>query len=154
MKKKKILLILGIVVLVILIDQLSKFVIDINFRDQSIGSDMLGIEVTTNTGLALGFNSGNIRNIGLSVFVIILIANFMIKQFDRIDTKTAIAVALVLGGGISNVIDRIFRGSVLDFIRLLKIPNFNMADAFIVVGWIMIVIFLIIYTRKEDKTSA
>jgi signal peptidase II len=69
------------------------------------------------------------------------------------DTKTLVAISLVLGGGISNIIDRIFRGGVLDFIKILFIPNFNIADVCICTGWVLIVIFLIIYTRKEDEVK-
>ncbi len=60
------------------------------------------------------------------------------------------AISLALGGGISNIIDRVFRGGVLDFIKVLFIPNFNIADLCICTGWILIVIFLIIYTKKEE----
>lgn len=154
MKNKKFLLIIGIVICIIIFDQVTKYFVEKNFRDNSVGNSIIGIEVSDNTGLAFGFNEGNAKNIGLTIFTLIIIINFIRRQFERIDYKTAVALSFVLGGGIGNLVDRFFRGSVLDFIRIYKFPNFNVADTFIVIGWILVVIFLVIYTRSEDETSA
>ena len=151
MKNKKLLLIICIVFAIIAIDQITKVIIEKNFADQYVGNNFIGIEVTNNTGLAFGFNEGNIKNIGLTIFALVVIFNFTVKQFERLDKKTIVAVSFVLGGGFSNLIDRFFRGSVLDFIKIFKFPNFNIADSFIVIGWMLIVVFLVIYTRNEEK---
>ncbi|MFC1711259.1 signal peptidase II [Patescibacteria group bacterium] len=61
---------------------------------------------------------------------------------------------LILGGGISNIIDRIFRGGVVDFVNLkplflgLNLPVFNLADVFIAIG--CIAVFLEIKTCKKN----
>ena len=154
MEKKKILILISITLLIILLDQISKFVVEKNFKDQYVGNNIVGIEVTNNTGFAFGFNDGNFRNILLTAFVLGVIINFIVKQFNQIDLKTVIALSFVLGGGLGNFIDRFIRGSVLDFIKIYKFPNFNIADSFVVVGWLLIIIFLIIYTRREEKTGA
>ena len=65
-----------------------------------------------------------------------------------------VAISMALGGGLSNIIDRIFRGGVLDFIKIPIIPNFNIADMSICIGWVLIVVFLIIYTKKEGVFDA
>lgn len=148
---KKILKIIIIIVLsIIIVDQLSKFLIT-QYIPERIGTEQFAIEIVKNTGMAFGFSSGNMKNIVLSIFVIIIIISFIKNQINAIDTKTAIAVSMVLGGGISNLIDRIFRGGILDFIKILFIPNFNLADLCVCIGWVLIVVFLIIYTRKEEK---
>ena len=150
MEGKKILKIAITVVLIItIIDQLSKFLIT-KYVPEKIGNEYFAIEIVENTGMAFGFNSGNTKNIVLSMFVIFIIISFMRNQKNEIDTKTAIAVSMVLGGGISNLIDRFFRGGILDFIKVLFIPNFNFADLCICIGWVLLVIFLILYTQKED----
>ena len=99
--------------------------------------------------MALGFNEGNIKNILLTIFVLLIIIRFVKNQIERIDTKTMVAISLVLAGGIGNLIDRFFRGGVLDFIKLYKLPIFNLSDVFVVLGWILLVIFIIDFTRKN-----
>ena len=138
-----------ITLLLIIIDQISKLFVLKFYSSSIVGNELLGIELVYNTGLAFGFNDGNIKNIILTIFVLIVILNFIINQIERIDKRTIIALSLVISGGIGNLIDRFLRGSVVDFIKIYKIPNFNFADFFVVVGWILLIIFLIDYTRKN-----
>lgn len=147
--KKLLTIVITICVLVIAVDQISKVLIT-KFVPERIGNEQFAIEVTENTGMAFGFNSGNMKNIFLSLIVVFIIISFIKNQREQLDKKVLCAISLALGGGISNIIDRIFRGGVLDFIKIPIIPNFNIADLCICTGWILIVIFLIIYTKKED----
>lgn len=148
MKKNKIiLLILIITILLILIDQISKIVIKSNY-EEPIEKGIIGIMLVENTGMAFGFNSGNTKNIILTSLILLIIINFVRNQKDRIDTKTAIAISLILAGGISNLIDRIIRGGVIDFIKIKKFAIFNIADCYIVIGWILLVILLIKFNKE------
>lgn len=150
MNTKKVLkIVITVCIIIIAIDQLSKFLIT-QFVPSTVGNEYFAIEITENTGMAFGFNSGNTKNIFLSLVVIFIIISFIKNQREQLEPKVLIAISMALGGGISNIIDRIFRGGVLDFIKILFIPNFNIADLCICIGWILIVVFLIIYTKKED----
>lgn len=51
------------------------------------------------------------------------------------------AIGIIFGGAISNIIDRIFRGAVLDYINLKIWPVFNLADIFITIGILSLIIF-------------
>lgn len=148
MKNKIVRVLLIIVITLIVIDQVSKILVS-NFLKEPVGNEFVGLEIVTNTGMAFGFNEGNIKNILLTIFVLIIIIRFVKNQIERIDTKTMVAISLVLAGGIGNLIDRFFRGGVLDFIKLYKIPIFNLSDVFVVLGWILLVIFIIDFTRKN-----
>ncbi len=147
MKNKTIKIMIIVVAILLIIDQTSKILVS-SFVKQPIGNEYIGLEVTNNTGLAFGFNEGNTKNIFIMIGVIIIIIKFVINQIEQIDSKTAISISMALAGGIGNLIDRIFRGSVLDFIKIYKFPIFNFADICVVMGWILIIIFLIDYTRK------
>lgn len=147
MKNKIIKLIIIIVILLIILDQLSKILIT-NFYEYPIGNDYLKIEIDRNTGMALGFNDGNLKNIFITLFILFIVAIFIKNQLDRFDKKTAIAISMILGGAISNLIDRIFRGYVLDFFKIFNLCVLNLADIFIVVGWILLVVFIIDFSRK------
>jgi len=149
LKNKILKMVIVIIILLIIIDQISKFIVIKHFSDYT-PNGAVGIQLTQNTGMAFGFNDGNTRNIVLSMIVIIIIFNFMRTQKEIIDTKTYVAISIILSGGFSNLIDRIFRGGIVDFIKIYKFPIFNLADTFIFIGWALIIIFLIKYTRKKE----
>lgn len=150
MKNKTVRLIVILVTMFIIIDQASKLLVS-NLIDGSVGNDIFKFEITSNTGLAFGFNDGsNVKNIFIMAFVLIIVIRFVKNQIELIDTKTAVALSMVLAGGFGNLIDRIFRGAVLDFIKIYKFPIFNLADVLVFIGAILLVIFLVIFTRKIE----
>lgn len=147
MKENKIIiLILIISIILIIIDQTSKVIVKSKYNEP-IGNDIISIELIQNEGIAFGLNNGNTKNIVLTIMILMLIVNFVIKQKDRITIPNAISISLIFAGGISNLIDRILRGGVIDFIKVNKFAIFNIADCYIVCGWIMLIIFFI----KENK---
>lgn len=148
MKNKIVKSLIIIVIILIVIDQISKIVIG-NMLQNPIGNEYFKLEIVKNTGMAFGFNEGNFKNILLTIFVLAIVIRFIKTQLERIDNKTMIAISLVLAGGISNLIDRFLRGGVLDFIKIYKFPVFNIADICVVFGWILLIIFIIDFSRKN-----
>ena len=152
MKNKKIYSLFIVLIIIVLLDQFTKFI-----ADKFISSTLIIIprilEFTNvkNIGIAFGINSSNIKNIFLSIFVLIIIVNFIIKQFKVIDEKTFFSLGLMLGGAIGNLIDRIFKGGVLDFIKISTFPVFNIADIAIVTGWILLIVNIIKFSKQEKK---
>jgi len=55
----------------------------------------------------------------------------------------SLGLSFLLGGAISNLIDRVFLGYVRDFINFLFIPTFNIADMFNVIGALLLVYYLV-----------
>lgn len=130
--KKVFLTILSISILVAFTDQATKFFIEKNFPEIT----------SSNTGIAFGIDIGNIWAIIISNIILIGIVIYATKKELQIKkTLTQFLLALILGGGIGNLIDRIFRGSVLDFISIWLYPSFNIADICISVGILGIIIF-------------
>lgn len=154
-------LIIVLIILLIIIDQVSKFcIINSNVVSEDklsvhVIENVLDITYVENRGGAFGFGQNNTMTfIIVNLIVLGLIIRFMIVQKDMTDRRTNIALALILSGGISNLIDRIFRGFVFDFIDfspLIRFPVFNIADILVVVGWILLVIFILMFQMKEKK---
>ena len=126
--------------IIILIDQLSKYLI-INKRITII-PNILNFTYTENTGGAFGIGNKYII-LTISVVIIIGIIVFLLKNNKKINNYTP--YILILSGSIGNLIDRIFRGYVIDFIdvKFINYPNFNIADISIVLG-ILYLAFIII----------
>ncbi len=111
-----------------------------------------------NTGGAWGIFSGNVTLLALvSAFVVIVLYLFLRKEKEV--TKLSITYyGLLFGGIIGNLIDRLFYGYVIDFFNFYifgyDYPVFNIADIFIVLGIILMVIDLVrgeIYAYKKRK---
>ena len=133
--------------IIVVIDQLSKIlIIDKNI---SIIQNFLEFNYTQNIGGAFGIGKINIILI-FSILFIIGIITFLIKGNKKISNYTPFV--LILSGSIGNLIDRIFRGYVIDFIdiNLFNFPNFNIADISIVIG---IIILLYINLCKLNEKN-
>ena len=120
----------------ILADQLTKQVVG---RTLALGGsfDLVGplsIHHVENSGIAFGFFSSR------TTFVIAITAvavGWMLWFFARSGRRhpvLPVALGLVLGGSIANLIDRVRLGRVTDFLDFEAWPAFNLADSFIVVG--------------------
>lgn len=114
-----------IVLLVIFLDQLSKFlVLRFDFPH------------TTNQGIAFGLFPFQTLILTLTSLVVPLFFLSRIKKIIRNYQNfiSYISIMLIIGGGFSNLFDRVRLGYVVDFIDLKIWPAFNLADAAIVIG--------------------
>ena len=139
---------LTIGLLIILIDQLVKNMI-IN-KSITIIPNFLSLDYTQNRGGAFGI--GNISIITIfSIAIIIGIIIFLIKENKKI--SNLIPFTLILSGSIGNLIDRIFRGFVIDYIdvNIFNFPNFNIADICIVTGVFLLIYIYFIKPLIENK---
>ena len=144
-----------LVILLIVIDQISKFYIveNIGKEIKNIIPNVLNFTYVENRGGAFGIGQNSTMMFVLvNIIILGIIIRFMIIQKDRIDRKTQIILTMILAGGISNLIDRIARGFVLDFIDfspIISFPVFNIADILIVIGWVSIAIVTAVYYIKN-----
>lgn len=124
-----------IILVLILIDQAIKFVIP---KDELIIlPGILKITYSQNTGGAFSIGSNSLPAIIIINFIILSFAiRFLIKNYDKANKMSKSALYLIISGGISNLINRIFLGYVIDYINVndfIKFPIFNIADIFIVI---------------------
>lgn len=116
----------------------------------------LQITRTTNTGFAFGLASGgNLIILNLSVVITAALV-WMYYQTHMNERLQRIALALVIGGAIGNIIDRIRLGHVVDFVHV-QIPDLinnvsNFADHFVVIGVIILIIDSFFGNHDEQET--
>lgn len=108
--------------------------------------------IFANSGSLLGISFGNQGLIIFSIFAFVFFILFVTKQYDFFDKYLNIGFSLILGGGISNLFDRIFRGYVVDYISL-KTSAFNFADVLIIIGAVLMLIRILGYKSTINKSS-
>lgn len=141
------------IVLLLFLDQLSKF-----FASQCKPNfDMLGdffrIHYLENTGTIFGLlENSNFVFMVLAIVLCFIIAIYMKLKVPKRSFKEK-CFMIILTGGIGNLIDRVFRGFVVDFISLKYVGVFNFADMYIVIGAILLVIFELREIWKDGEAS-
>ena len=145
MKKKIVLLSL----IPFIVDQIIKVIVSISVKDSVVLiPNILRITYVTNTGAAWSILNNHLIIISfISAAAIILLLSYM--NHFKMNKRNKIAFVLLYGGIISNLFDRVFYGYVIDYIDLnINYPIFNLADTFIVIGIVLIIIAII---KKEDE---
>ena len=145
--KKKAVIIFLLPLLIILLDQLIKVIVIKNIPLISSIEIIPGFFSLThihNYGAAFGLFQNSTQ---LLTWFSIIIIGAVLYLYDEIpkEKTVQIFVALVLGGTLGNLIDRIRFGYVVDFINFKIWPAFNLADSAITIG----IIGLIIYSIKK-----
>jgi len=144
----------GIVLLVVLADQLTKWWIWNNLKPDGILWDagFFRLVHVHNTGAAFGIFKDHTPTIIIVVFieiiVILLIVFLLRNRLSFLDSRLVRSgIGLVTGGAIGNQIDRLRLGYVTDFIDFKVWPAFNIADSSTVIGSIIIACCLIFMTK-------
>jgi len=138
-------LLLIVAALVVTLDQLSKLWINAKRPQIELLPGFLDLHYVENTGAILGLIQGHTElfiALGIAASVIILV---FLYYYPPATTVGMLSFALILGGAVGNLIDRIRLGYVIDFVsihvqELFHWPTFNIADAALTVG-----IFILIY---------
>ena len=144
-KKFKLSITILIIIAIIFVDQISKILV-INFVKQDVGI------------IALSKKSEEIKidDVIISILsdcvVFIVIIKFLREQSKYMSTKVKYSLAVILGGGISNCIDKIWNGEVINFIKIGSLPAVNIAYILYIIGWLAFLIFMVKNTLniKED----
>lgn len=136
------------------IDQLTKSVVAAKIaqgESVSVLDDVLVIDHVRNTGAAFGLFRGFGGVLALAALAGLVI--FGVVVLRRPYKAAGLAAGLVAGGAIGNLTDRVFRGSVVDFIDFRYWPAFNAADTAISVGAILLLIFGIGERNAPDRSD-
>jgi len=148
--------------LVIVLDQLPKWVAVSElqlYQQVPIIDDLFSFTLAYNTGAAFSFladASGWQRWLFAVIAVVVsIVLCVWLARLDRSEKLEAIALALILGGAIGNLYDRVIHGKVTDFILVhwqqsWFFPAFNIADSAITVGAALL-LFDMFFGRKPEQ---
>ncbi|HEY7166160.1 MAG TPA: signal peptidase II [Candidatus Binatia bacterium] len=158
-------LIAGWLAVILILDQLTKYVVDRTIplhHSIPVIDDIFSLTYIRNTGAAFGMLAGSAAHFRLPFLVIfsLVAIGFIIVMVRRLppgETGLITALAFILGGAIGNLIDRVVYGEVIDFLDFYwstyHWPAFNLADSFITVG-VLITVFYLIRAKGEDPFAA
>ena len=140
--RKRYLTLGGVALVVVALDQLTKTWAEHALADHDIHLFWtLRLSLTYNPGIAFGVGRGAtpvLVVVAVIVFVVLLAFSRSVQNPVRV-----VAMGLVLGGAMGNLVDRFFRsngGAVIDFVDLQWWPVFNVADACLFCGAILLIL--------------
>ncbi len=144
-------------VIIVLIDQNSKWIALYYWRSYTAITNFLSFQVTLNRGISWGLlpqaETNTLLFLGVSICIMLLtfgLAVYAVKRYKK--GYAAYGELLVIAGSVSNIIDRCIHKGVIDFIIVhwgdYVWPVFNLADMAIVCG--VFIMFVQHFTRNEN----
>lgn len=141
--------------LVVALDQLSKAAVRDSIVPGESRSVLPGLQLvnTRNQGVAFGFLPG--RHLAVSVLVGAALLVLVVYFARHRDTPLIwLPTGMLLGGAFGNIVDRLRAGSVTDFVKLpLGWPPFNLADASITIGVLLLFLLVEGPTRRSEPSD-
>ena len=153
------LFLLGVAALVIVADQVTKAYVTAHLALYASWMPLHFLEPVFrfthvhNTGAAFGlFPEGG------SIFLVIavIVASFIVYFYRQLPPEAwlvRLALGLQLGGALGNVVDRVHRGYVVDFMHLEHWPVFNVADSCIVLGVVLLALEMLIEEYRASRDA-
>ena len=154
-----------VAVVIVIADQLTKWAIIewVPLYDKIPLNAFINLTHQKNSGAAFSFlaNAGGWQRWFLAVLasaVSIVIAVWLWRIRNEEHNILTAGLALVLGGAIGNLIDRILLGHVTDFIQVLfgswAFPSFNVADAGISVGAALLIVDALFFSGRQERADS
>jgi len=151
---------LFIIILVVAADQITKYwalTLLAPIRSYPFIDGILEFHFVRNRGAAWGMLADSrwiFMTVSAVAIILMLVCLFCSKESGRL---FRISLAMIIGGGIGNMIDRLFYtdGAVVDFIyfKLIDFPVFNVADCAVTVGAVLLVLWLITDIISQEKSK-
>ncbi len=137
----------------LIIDLFTKYLVDISFNEmetKEIITNFFSLTKVYNYGASWNILEGQ-RILLITISIVILVSLIYYQTKFQINNRNIFAFSLVYGGIIGNLLNRIFLGYVIDFLDFNLLgydyPVFNMADIYIFIGILLLIIAII---KKED----
>lgn len=153
---RRFLWLLSLILGIALADQLIKrWIVDLvgpsadRHRIELLGS-FVAIEYLENTGAAFGMFRDATVLFSIVATIAVIIGLVLVWREAMTDLLLALGISLIIGGALGNVIDRIARGYVVDFIAIGRFWKFNLADSCITLG--VLFVFWLLW-RADNQES-
>lgn len=140
-----------IVIISILIDQVAKYFVCGLSEPIKIIPSLLSFEYVENRGAVFGIMQGSNYILAMVSLVICIAIGIYICKTKKENKKVHFAWYMILAGGLGNLIDRVVRGYVVDFIATPFIATFNIADSLVVIGVFLLLINEILDSMRNKK---
>ena len=157
-KYKKILFItLPIIAVILLFDLLTKYYVNKNMEvgaEKDFIPNFINLINVHNNGAAWNMLSGNQIFLIIFTFVFLIAFGYFYYRESKNNALFHVSSAFIVGGCIGNLVDRIAFGYVRDMIHFEfwpTFPVFNVADSFVCIGVVLIIIFYIIFAVKSKN---
>ena len=158
-------LITGWLISIIVLDQLTKVIVDRTMALHGsipIIDGFFNLTYVRNTGAAFGMfsRSHEVFRLPFLILVSVVAIGFIVSMLRRLsdrETGMITALAFILGGALGNLIDRLLHGEVIDFLDVYwsnyHWPAFNLADSFITIG-VTITLFFLLKAKGNDPFAS
>lgn len=153
---RRFLWLLSLILGIALVDQLVKrWMVELigpsasQHRIELLGS-FVALEYLQNTGAAFGMFRDATTLFAIVAVVAIGVGLFLVWREAASDWPLALGISLIIGGALGNVIDRIVRGYVVDFVAIGRFWKFNLADSCITLG--VLFVFWLLW-RADNQES-
>lgn len=155
----------SILLAVVCVDQATKFWIIHNFvlhESRVVIADFFHLTFLTNNGAAFSMLAGQPALWRQAFFLVAASAALVFiwmaqRSFGRRSMRYTVALSLIAGGAIGNMVDRIRYGFVIDFLDVFigqhHWPAFNIADSAICVGVILFIVHNLLFDREADEQA-
>ncbi|MBP3938001.1 MAG: signal peptidase II [Clostridia bacterium] len=140
------------------IDQIIKFFVERDLRpidEKAFIDGFIGWQYVRNTGAAFGSFSNNTLLLSIFTGVLLLVGIVALLAGKIKNTFYRVCAVIIIAGGLGNLIDRIFRGFVVDYIEVqfMDFAVFNFADILVTCGAFMIMGYTVYDIIKEQKAK-
>lgn len=147
-----------IVALIVAGDRISKIWLADFLSAQSgyfeIWPGVFNLKLVQNTGAAFGMlKDARWFFVAVTILAILFAVIYTIKEHRNMPWLFKISLAMIIGGAIGNLIDRVITGVVVDFFyfELINFAVFNVADSFVTIGAILLGIDILFFFDKREK---
>jgi len=139
-----------VVSLVLIFDQITKqlIVTKLNeFESIELIPNIFYFTYIQNTGIAFGLFKGSSWPLLIVILLGVGVLFYLAYKIRREPLLFQLGISFVLGGALGNLVDRFYRGAVVDFLDFKIWPVFNIADSFITIG-VTILVFAILRQKR------